>query len=154
MHLRAELDTPAPADDLFAWVGSLDRYPAWLDIVRSASPSNPPVPGADDATPAWDVVLVGRLGPLRRSKRLRMVRLRHDAPTSAHFTRRELDGRHHAGWDLRVDVAPLAGGSHLTMTLDYSGSLWGPALHRLVSAEIEAAKPRLLALARGDGAVR
>jgi hypothetical protein len=142
VHLRAELDAPVPPAELFEWVGTLDRYPAWLDIVRSARPSG-------DDPEAWDVVLVGRLGPLRRSKRLRMARAEHRPPSGARFVRRELDGRAHAHWDLVVEVAPASAGSHLTMDLSYSGSLWGPALHRLNSAEVEAAKPRLVALAQG-----
>jgi hypothetical protein len=144
VHLRAELDAPVPPVELFVWVGALERYPDWLEIVRSVDPA------ADDPA-AWDVVLVGRLGPLRRSKRLRMVCLEHQAPTRARFARRELDGRDHARWDLAVEVAPTAGGSHLTMDLSYSGNLWGPALHRLISNEIDAAKPRLVALAQGSG---
>jgi hypothetical protein len=146
VHLRAELAAPVPPADLFAWVGTLDRYPAWLDIVRSATRA---VDGG--AGEAWDVVLVGRLGPLRRSKRLRMVCVEHEPPTRSRFARQERDGRDHARWDLVVGVAPVPVGSHLTMDLTYSGSLWGPALHRLISAEIEAAKPRLVALAQGSG---
>jgi hypothetical protein len=156
VHLRAELDAPVPSAELFEWVGALDRYPAWLDIVRSARPSSDGSGDRADDGPgpaAWDVVLVGRLGPLRRSKRLRMVRMELRPPSAVRFTRQEQDGRDHAGWDLAVDVTAVPEGSHLTMDLSYSGSLWGPALHRLVSAEIEAAKPRLVALAlnRGSG---
>ena len=146
MHLRAELDAAVPPPALFSWVGALDQYPAWLEIVRSASPA-----AGDPAGEAvWDVVLIGRLGPLRRSKRLRMVRVEHRPPRQARFARRELDGREHARWDLSVEVSPTAAGSHLAMDLSYSGSLWGPALHRLISAEIAAAEPRLVALAEGS----
>jgi len=148
VHLRAELDAAVPPPALFNWVGALDRYPAWLDIVRSASP-----PGGAQAADgaAWNVVLIGRLGPLRRSKRLRMVRLEHQPPHRARFARREVDGREHARWELAVEVSPTATGSHLAMDLSYSGALWGPALHRLISAEIDAAEPRLVALAHGSG---
>ena len=152
MQLRAELDAPVPPSELFGWVGALDRYPAWLEIVRSARPADGAGTGPDnEVDPAWDVVLVGRLGPLRRSKRLRMVRIEHQPPTGARFVRQERDGRDHARWELAVEVTPAPRGSRLTMELSYSGSLWGPALHRLINAEIESAKPRLVALATGSG---
>jgi hypothetical protein len=145
VHLRAELDAPVPSAALFAWLADLDRYPAWLDMVRSAKRETPQ---AAAALPAWDVVLVGRLGPLRRLKRLRMVRTDEDAAGRARFVREERDGKTHAAWELAVDVSPRPAGSHLDMTLSYSGTLWGPPLHRLLAAEIEAAKPRLVELAR------
>jgi hypothetical protein len=146
VQLRAELDADVPPSALFAWVADLDRYPAWLEMVRSATREERP---EGESQPAWDVVLVGRLGPLRRLKRLRMVRAAGDSAGRARFLRDEHDGKTHARWELTVDVRPRPGGSHLDMTLSYTGSMWGPPLQRLLAAEIEAAKPRLLELARG-----
>lgn len=145
VQLRAELDADVPPSALFAWVADLDRYPAWLQMVRSAT-REAHRDGED--RPAWAVVLVGRLGPLRRLKRLRMVRADSDPAGRARFVRDERDGKTHARWELTVDVGPCPGGSHLDMTLSYTGSMWGPALQRLLAAEIEAAKPKLLELAR------
>lgn len=122
------------------WVDDLDRYPRWLTIVTRAAPL-----GDVDGRPAWSVDLTGRLGPLARSKRLRMVRTRHDETTTV-FERVEADGRHHAPWVLTAEVTATAAGSHLTMRLHYGGALWGPVLERVLRDEIEGATPRLLRL--------
>jgi len=141
VDLTATLEAPCPPAELFAWVGDLGRYPEWLSIVTRAEP----VPGADLA---WSVDLRGRLGPLARSKRLRMTRTEHRADELAVFERNEADGRRHPPWVLRAEVSPAdAGeGSQLTMRLHYGGSFWGPVLERLLADEIEQSRLRLLAL--------
>ena len=143
MDLTATLTADCPAADLFAWVGSLDSYDRWLDIV----PRTEPAPAAaGDPGPAWFVTLRGRLGPLARSKRLRMVRSLHEPPSRAVFERREVDGRDHADWILRATVTSEGSGSMLTMALHYGGSLWVPLLDRLLTSEIESSRRRLRAL--------
>lgn len=139
MDVRAELVAPCPAADLFAWVDDLDRYPHWLEIVTRAESLG------HEGVDAWSVDLRGRLGPLARSKRLRMVRTRHRA-TTVSFERRELDGRDHSPWVLDADVAPHAAGSELRMRLHYGGGLFGPVLERVLRDEIERSRQRLLDL--------
>jgi hypothetical protein len=135
VDVTATLEAPHPPAELFAWVGDLERYPAWLDIVPRA------VADGDDA---WLVDLRGRLGPLARSKRLRMARVALDAPRSVRFERRERDGRRHSPWVLEAAVAAVAGGSRLTMRLHYGGSLFDRVLERLLTDEIERSRQRLL----------
>ena len=119
-------------------VADLARYPEWLEIVARADP-------AGDG--AWAVDLRGRLGPLAKMKRLRMVRSECVAPSSVRFERQELDGRTHSPWVLSAAVTPSgSNGSHLEMHLHYGGGLFGPVLERLLRDEIERSKPRLLAL--------
>lgn len=145
MDLRASLETDGTPDALFAWVGSLDTYDRWLEIV----PRTRPAGAADgDPGPAWDVTLRGRIGPLARSKRLRMVRTEHRPPADgeagvAVFERHETDGREHAPWRLSATVEPTGAGSCLVMDLHYGGSLWVPMLERLLTGEIEASRQRL-----------
>lgn len=146
MDVTADLETPFGAEAVFAWVEDLARYPSWLDIVTRAEPV---APDAGDLGPAWAVDLRGRLGPLARSKRLRMVRTAHDEPTLAVFERRETDGRSHAPWVLRAEVATTAGGTRLAMHLHYGGNLWGPVLERLLGDEIERSRARLLRCMEG-----
>jgi hypothetical protein len=98
----------------------------------------------DDGFPAWTVELRGRLGPLARSKRLRMVRTGHEPPGQVTFERREVDGRSHSPWVLRAEVEPLAEGSRLTMHLHYGGGMWGSVLERLLGDEIGRSRARLL----------
>jgi hypothetical protein len=134
----------APAD-LFAWVADLERYPAWLSIVHRVVAA----PGSDE--PAWQVDLRGRIGPLARSKRLRMVRTAFEPGRLAVFERREADGRHHSSWSLRADVTAADEGARLMMDLHYGGGLWVPMLERLLRDEIERSRVRLVALATGVG---
>ena len=142
VDVTATLDAPCPSDELFAWVDDLSRYPAWLTIVTRA-----------DAEPdglAWSIDLRGRLGPLARSKRLRMVRAELVPGRSAVFERSEADGRSHSPWVLAASVEPVVGaGSRLTMRLHYGGALWGPVLERLLVEEIERSRPALLDLVSG-----
>jgi hypothetical protein len=142
MDVVAELVAPCTPDELFVWVEDLDRYAEWLEIVDRSRRLDD---GAD-GEPSWSVDLRGRIGPLSRSKRLRMVRTRHDAPKAVTFERLETDGRQHSPWRLHAEVAPSVEGSSLRMTLHYGGSLFGPLLERVLRDEIERSKGRLLAL--------
>lgn len=140
----AHLDAPCPPETLFGWVDDLSRYPKWLDLVARAQPA-PAIEG--DPGPAWLVDLRARLGPLARSKRLRMVRTDHRPPSVARFERLEHDGRDHSAWVLEAQVDPAAGSaSRLTMHLHYGGSLFVPVLERLLQDEIDRSRGRLLAL--------
>jgi hypothetical protein len=141
VDVTADLAAPCGPADLLAWVSDLGRYPDWLSIVTKATPTGA---SPDDEGPAWLVDLRGRLGPLARSKRLRMVRTSL-ADDRAIFERREADGRSHAPWVLEATVAPTEDGSHLVMHLHYGGALWGPVLERMLGDEIENSRPRLLA---------
>lgn len=137
MDLDAALVAPCAPEHLYSWVEDLGRYPEWLEIVTRAEP-------LDDGS--WAVDLRGRLGPLARSKRLRMVRSRHAVPSAVRFERAEVDGREHSPWVLQADVAPHPDGTELTMRLHYGGGLFGPVLERVLRDEIERSRLRLLAL--------
>lgn len=144
MEIVADLDATCSPRELFGWVEDLALYPQWLEIVTRAEAT-----GETDGEPAWAVDLRGRMGPLARSKRLRMVRTAHEAPHHVVFERAELDGRTHSAWVLRAEVLegePNAVGSTLRMTLTYDGSLFGPVLERVLRDEIERSRDRLLAL--------
>lgn len=142
VDLTAGLDANCPAEELFAWVEDLGRYPEWLEIVPRAVP--------EDGEPGtWTVDLRGRLGPLARSKRLRMVRTLHQPPERVVFERQERDGRSHAPWVLSAEVEPTPTGSRLAMTLHYGGGLWAPLLERMLRDEITRSRARLLAQLSG-----
>ena len=144
MDVTADLEAPCPPDELFSWVDDLGRYPQWLDIVPRAEAVESQ-PG--DAGPAWSVDLRGRVGPLARSKRLRMVRTVLE-PARVRFERVEHDGRRHSPWVLSAEVhaVPDGSGSRLRMHMHYGGSLVGPLVERLLADEIASSRPRLLAL--------
>jgi Polyketide cyclase / dehydrase and lipid transport len=143
VDVTAELDARCSAPELFEWIEDLERYPSWLDIVPRAR-SVGAVP--DDDGPAWRVDLRGRIGPLARSKRLRMVRTRYDPVSSVRFERREIDGRRHADWVLDAEVVELDDGCRLVMHLHYGGSFGGRILERMLGDEIRRSRARLQGL--------
>lgn len=136
---------PAPARDVFPFVADLDRYPSWLPLVHEAEPD-------PAAMASWFVEIRARVGPFARSKRLRMVRTIHDVDRLAEFERAETDGRHHARWALRVELAPAAEASTLvTMHLAYDGALWtGGLLDRVLDEEIRRGRDGLAALVTAE----
>lgn len=147
MEIVAEMDARCAPEQLFEWVDDLSRYAEWLEIVTRAEPTTPS-DGSSGAPeePAWAVDLRGRIGPLARSKRLRMIRTVHDPPHSVRFERAELDGRNHSPWVLEANVTAVddtATTSRLTMRLTYGGGLFGPVLERVLRDEIERSRQRL-----------
>jgi hypothetical protein len=124
----------AEADRVLAAVKDLSGYPSWSGIVLAAK-------AADDG--AWLVDIGARLGPLRRSKRLRMVSADTADPWQCRFERQELDEREHSDWVLAATVTRLPEGAQLTMDLSYGGGMWLPGLDLVLDAEIRAAGRRL-----------
>ncbi len=140
MDVRVDLQAPCTPERLFDEVQDLSRYPSWLGMVPRAVPEA----GRERA---WIVDLRGRLGPMSRSKRLRMVRTLHDSPNRCRFERAENDGRDHSDWVLDATVHPTGDGSAtLTMSLHYGGTFGGKLLERMLREEIERSRPALLAL--------
>jgi len=142
MDIVAELETSCGAERVCSWVDRLELYPRWLELVREARP-------VDGDDPAWVVDLRAKVGPLARSKRLRMVRTEHVHGVSAVFERRELDSRRHSPWVLRSTISG-ASSSRLVMSLHYGGGLWAPVLERVLQAEVDAGRARLTALLTGS----
>lgn len=143
MQVTATVVAPLDPAALFARIDRLDNYPPWLDIVQRVEAADP---HPDDEGPAWIVDLGSRVGPLQRSKRLRMVRTVCHEPSEVRFERREHDGRNHSPWVLSVEIdQEEVELSSIKMTLSYGGSLFGPVLERLLQREIDASRPRLLA---------
>ncbi len=144
MEVEAELEAPVSPEALFKAVGDLSGYPAWLDMVRRAERADPI---ERDDGPAWDVELRGRIGPLARSKRLRMVRTTFRDGAEVRFERREDDDRDHSPWILEAHVSSAGDVARLSMLLTYGGSFGSSLLRRLLRDEIDKARPRLVALA-------
>ncbi len=141
MHLTTDLVAPCSAEALFDWVDDLGRYPEWMPLVHRATPDE-----ADGG--AWLVELRARVGPLARSKRLRMTRTVLERPTYVRFERAELDERRHAPWTLSARLVPLTDSStRLTVDLHYGGALWTAGLlERVLADQIDVGKRNLLAL--------
>ena len=138
MDLRETVTVPAPSPSVFPFLGDLAQFPRWLSIVDQVA--------EDDG--GWFVDLRGKVGPLSRSKRLRMERVEFDPGRAVRFERRERDGREHAMWAFDARLVPIGAGTgtEVTIALHYSGALWGLVLERLLAGEVAAAKARLVAL--------
>ncbi len=136
----------ATADDVFAQVATLERYPAWMRLVHRVEPLEP-----DADRPAWRVQLRARVGPFARSKQLRMVRTVCWPPHHVRFERLEDDGRDHAEWVLTAMVDGAEGGATLVTDLRYGGSLWGSGiLQRVLEDEIRRGKAALRGLVTAE----
>lgn len=145
MRTSESIDLTAPPVVVFTHVAELDRYPSWLPLVHVA------VPDAG-AAPAWQVEIRAKVGPLARSKRLRMERTDLVEHRLVVFERAELDGRQHARWALRAELEPLGSGTRLTMHLAYDGALWtAGVLERVLDDEIRRGRAGLAALLATSG---
>ncbi len=134
----------APPERVRPLLADLTRYPDFLDIVHRVEPDTEPGP---DGVEAWWVTLRARIGPLARSKRLRMVRTEATADR-IRFERSERDGREHSAWVLEATLAPTADdATTITMALDYGGRLWSGAVGAVLEAEVPEATNRLESLA-------
>jgi ribosome-associated toxin RatA of RatAB toxin-antitoxin module len=144
VDIAANASTTARPEVLFAVMNDLTMYPKWLDLVQLVAP----VPSVDtDPGPAFDVTLRATVGPFARSKRLRMSQTESTNQSTVSFVRSEVDGRDHANWQLNSVVTETTTGSQVEVTLRYDGSLWSPIIERVLRKQIEAATPRLQALA-------
>jgi len=123
----------APAATMEA-LADLATYPAWLTLVADAEPDGPDT---------WLITLRARLGPLARSKRLRMVRtelLEH----TVRFERTETDGRNHAEWVLTASLEPMTDStSEVKVHLHYGGALWSAPLEIVLASFEGSAAERL-----------
>ncbi|MGD9702416.1 MAG: SRPBCC family protein [Acidimicrobiia bacterium] len=149
VDVRAELDAPCTPEELFGWVDDLADYPSWMRLAHRVDATEPDEE-LDDGGPAWQVELRARLGPLARSKRLRMVRTRLEPGELVVFERRETDRRRHSSWVLTARTLPSGSGSRLHVHLHYGGGLWtGGVLERALADEIERGRERLIELVSG-----
>jgi len=127
---RALVD--APADAVRAVVADLGTYPDWLGIVRQAEP---------DGEGAWLVDIGGRVGPLTRTKRLRMARA-----GDLRFERAEQDGRSHSAWVMEAGVTEQGDRTQAEVRLHYGGNMPLPGLRLLLAQEAVKGAARLQAL--------
>jgi len=142
VDVKATADLASPPASVFAVLEDLATYPHWLTIVGAAAPAGG---HAEDPGPAWIVDLVGRIGPLSRNKRVRMVRVEHDAALGlVRFERREHDGRSHSHWILSASAVPGGAGDRTAVRVDlhYGGRML-PGADRILSSEIRRAGGRL-----------
>ena len=135
MRIERSVHLASTPEAAFSMVDDLGRYPEWMDLVHDVVEA-PPSP---DGERVWEVELRAQVGPLARSKRLRMVRAVHEPSRRVVFERREVDGRTHSPWILESTlVVGRADTVELTMVLTYGGNLWtGAVLERVLDDHVE-----------------
>lgn len=127
-----------------AALSDLATYPEWLSLVSAAETEGVSHDSELSALPVWQVTLRARLGPLARSKRLRMARTHLDERL-VRFERSETDGRDHSAWILEATVTPAPGsdGSDVVVHLHYGGTLWSAPLEIALASFESSAATRL-----------
>ncbi len=153
MHQQVTVDIDAPIEHVFPIIADLSHYPQLLEVVHHVA--GQPGDRQNSATcenPAWLVTLRTQIGPLARSKRLRMVRTVHQPLAEVCFERRENDDRQHSPWTMSSTVLPLTdkSGTRVTMGLHYGGRLWTSLLDGVLEAQIRQATTNLERLALLD----
>ena len=156
-----QAQTEASAEALFTVVSDLTTFPDWIDLVHRVEPITA-TNGSSTEHPEWWVTLRAQLGPLARSKRLRMARTVHVRPDPAgggpgrvRFDRSETDGRNHAAWTMEVTVHPIDGGtlrSRADCRLHYGGSLWTGLLDGQLDTTADRSADALRALVNSQSA--
>ena len=142
MEIERSLEADCPASTLFPYIRDLAEYPRWMPLIHD-------VEAVDDDT--WEVELRAKVGPLARSKRLRMARTACENDRLAVFERAEVDGKNHAPWVLRARLDTVEGGTRLTMFLRYGGTLWtGGVLERVLDDQVRRGSEALLELVSAE----
>jgi hypothetical protein len=151
MDVHADVVVPADPERVLAYLDDLGNYPAWMRLVHRVDPDETAVGSTNGETAdlapeqAWFVQLRAKVGPLARSKRLRMERRELLAGSHVVFERAELDGREHAMWRLRAEVRTVDDGTRVDVHLHYGGQLWtGGVLERVLADEIDRGRRALV----------
>jgi len=125
-------------------LSDLSTHVEWNDVVAEAIPA---ATGSLSGQAAWITTLRANVGPFARSKKLRMARTQNQIDPNGvrhiMFERREVDGREHADWTMRVAVAPEGEGTVVHLSLEYTGGLWVGALDPVLRAAIDRATSKL-----------
>lgn len=138
MRTSESVLVPAPPAAVFPFVADLAEYPRWLPLVHAAAP---------DGDAAWRVELRARVGPFARSKQLRMQRTVAETDNRVVYERAEVDGRDHARWTLRCELAATGADTLVTMHLAYDGRLWTAGiLERVLDEEVRRGRAGLIEL--------
>ena len=129
------------------------RTPAACCGVSGIRPTTGLVPTEGVLPLSWTL---DQVGPLARSKRLRMRRAVHAPTERVVFERSEVDGKRHSPWVLESAMTEQASGEvELTMTLTYGGNLWtGAILERVLDDHVERGARSLTELLAGGGGSR
>lgn len=145
MNVEASFDAPCTPELLFSIVEDLTNITPWLDLLGGADPS--PV-DPSDAGPAWDATFAIKLGPLTKTKDVRLVRIVHTPPTDVVYERHEFpiegkDTSQIAMWRLTLRVTPTDTGSSLHVHVFYGGDALGDMAEGILTKELKKSRPAL-----------
>ncbi len=136
MHKELNATVNKPLDSVWPVVSDLATFPQWIEIVDTV------VVDAGEP-PAHFVILKARLGPISRSKKLRMVQTARggesdpEANNSVTFERQETHDIEVAMWKMNVTACSTGESStQLSISLSYDGELWLPAFGAILDSQV------------------
>lgn len=146
MNVEADFEAPCPPELLFSIVEDLAEISPWLDLLGDAVPCSP---AQGDIGPAWDSTFAIKLGPLTKTKDVRLVRIVHKAPSEVVYERHEVpvegrDPSQIAMWRLTLKVRPVDSGSRLDVHVFYGGDALGDMAEGILTKELKKSRPALL----------
>lgn len=146
MNVEESFDVPCAPEVLFAITEDLANISPWLDLLGAAVPASP---DPSDVGPAWDATFVVKLGPLTKTKDVRLVRIEHEPYKSVVYERHEIptegkDPSKIAMWRLTLKVSPTNDGSSLFVNVFYGGDALGDMAEGILTKELNKSKPALL----------
>lgn len=146
MNVEASFEAPCTPELLFSIVEDLGNITPWLDLLGGAEPS--PADPADTG-PAWGATFAIKLGPLTKTKDVRLVRIVHSPQADVVYERHEVpvEGRDVAQiamWRLTMTVSPTDAGSALHVHVFYGGDALGDMAEGILTKELNKSRPALL----------
>lgn len=148
MRVESTVELATSLTQLRPFLEDLSLYPQWMPLVHAVEPdgangNDDGANGNGDGAPAWIVELRAKVGPLARSKRLRMCRTINRADMIV-FERFERDERRHSPWVLTIHLTEVPGSVTVKVSLEYGGSLWtGGILDKILASQIDAGREGL-----------
>lgn len=146
MNVEESFEAPCSPEVLFAITEDLANISPWLDLLGDAKPASP---DPSDVGPAWDATFVVKLGPLTKTKDVRLVQIEHEPYKSVVYERHEIptegkDPSKIAMWRLTLKVSPTNEGSSLFVNVFYGGDALGDMAEGILTKELNKSKPALL----------
>lgn len=135
MQKNLTINIKAKPKQLFDVVADLETYPEWLELVDNVQT------GDSQHQSAWLVTLKARLGPISRSKKLRMVKSVNYPKVE--FERAETLTKDFSQWKMLAEVSESSEGSTVNIELSYGGRFWSSTLEKVMESQIERVAKRL-----------
>ncbi len=146
MNVEATFEAPCEPELMFSLMEDLENITPWLDLLGGAERTTA---DPSDVGPAWDATFAIKLGPLTKTKDVRLVQIVHEPYEKVVYERHELpiegkDASQIAMWRLTMKVSPTDTGSLLYVHVFYGAEALGDMAEGILTKELNKARPALL----------